>query len=65
MTATALPLTPVTILCGFLGVGKTTLLLHLLGQAEGRRWAAVVNDLASVNIDGALVRSATGGGEMV
>jgi G3E family GTPase len=65
MTATTLPLTPVTILCGFLGVGKTTLLLHLLGQAEGRRWAAVVNDLASVNIDGALVRSATGVGEMV
>jgi G3E family GTPase len=65
MTAATFPLTPVTILCGFLGVGKTTLLLHLLGQAEGRRWAAVVNDVASVNIDGAVVRSATGGGEMV
>lgn len=65
MMVATLPLTPVTILCGFLGVGKTTLLLHLLGQAEGRRWAAVVNDLASVNIDGALVRSATSGSEMV
>lgn len=63
--AASSPLTPVTILCGFLGVGKTTLLLHLLGQAEGRRWAAVVNDVAAVNIDGAVVRSATGGREIV
>ncbi len=54
--------TPVTVFCGFLGVGKTTLLRHLLGQAAtagegGRaaRWAAVVNDVAAVNIDGAVV----------
>jgi G3E family GTPase len=56
--------TPVTVFCGFLGAGKTTLLRHLLGQAATAeaaggggvaRWAAVVNDVAAVNIDGAVV----------
>ncbi|MEO0055742.1 MAG: hypothetical protein RLZZ50_1689 [Verrucomicrobiota bacterium] len=54
--------TPVTVFCGFLGAGKTTLLRHLLGQATTggehggpTRWAAVVNDVAAVNIDGAVV----------
>lgn len=56
------PKTPVTVFCGFLGAGKTTLLRYLLAQAatagmEGARarWAAVVNDVAAVNIDGAMV----------
>lgn len=45
-------------LCGFLGAGKTTLLQHVLKIANGRKWAAVVNDVASMNIDGRLVEKA-------
>lgn len=65
--ATMGELPPVTVLCGFLGAGKTTLLRYLLGQAEGRRWAAVVNDVAAINVDGQVVQGAgalaTGSGE--
>lgn len=56
MTREALP--AVTVLSGFLGAGKTTLLRHLLGQAEGRKWAAIVNDLAAINVDAQVVAGA-------
>lgn len=51
---------PLTILGGYLGAGKTTVLNHLLRHAGGRRIAVVVNDFGTVNIDADLVEGRSG-----
>ncbi|MEG3439346.1 cobalamin biosynthesis protein CobW [Pannus brasiliensis CCIBt3594] len=47
---------PVTVITGFLGAGKTTVIRHLLQNNQGRRVAVVVNEFGEVGIDGDLLK---------
>lgn len=51
---------PLTVIGGYLGAGKTTLINRLLSESHGRRVVVMVNDFGSVNIDAALLKSARG-----
>jgi cobalamin biosynthesis protein CobW len=60
MTATLVEPTlarvPCTIVTGFLGAGKTTLIRHVLANAHGRRLAVIVNEFGDVGIDGEILK---------
>ena len=48
---------PATIITGFLGAGKTTLVRHILENAGGRRLAVIVNEFGSRGVDGEILRN--------
>ena len=56
---TTLAKTPVTVITGFLGSGKTTLIRHLMANPGNRRLAVVVNEFGSVGVDGDILKSCT------
>ncbi len=48
---------PATVITGFLGAGKTTLVRHLLQNAGGRRIALIVNEFGDVGVDGEILKA--------
>jgi cobalamin biosynthesis protein CobW len=54
--STSLARVPCTIVTGFLGAGKTTLIRHVLAHASGRRLAIIVNEFGDVGIDGEILK---------
>lgn len=53
--------TPVTVICGFLGAGKTTLINHILANPGHERIGVLVNDFGAINIDEELIETGSPG----
>ncbi len=51
---------PFTVIGGYLGTGKTTLVNHILRHSAGRRFALLINDFGSINIDAELIEGEDG-----
>ncbi len=60
---------PATIITGFLGAGKTTLVRHVIANADGRRIALIVNEFGDIGVDGELLSdcgdAACGGDDVI
>jgi cobalamin biosynthesis protein CobW len=48
---------PATVITGFLGAGKTTMIRHILANAQGRKLALIVNEFGDVGIDGEILKA--------
>lgn len=48
---------PATVITGFLGAGKTTLIRHMLANAKGRRLALIINEFGDVGVDGEILKA--------
>ncbi|WP_022707062.1 cobalamin biosynthesis protein CobW [Paracoccus zeaxanthinifaciens] len=53
---TDLTKTPVTVITGFLGAGKTTLIRHLMQNPQGKRLAVLVNEFGTMGVDGDILK---------
>jgi cobalamin biosynthesis protein CobW len=48
---------PATVVTGFLGAGKTTLIRHMLANANGRKLALIINEFGDVGVDGEILKA--------